>query len=378
MDIREGLLEQQVSLGWGIVALGLVAVFRWLRRDRTTPSLAAVPVLVVVAVTALVCSLSPERTIGTFTFVRPAALLYAIVPMFRSYARFGVVVQLMAVLLAGIGVAYLRRAGTRRAHVACFGLMAVACGEYVVSPSRVWRDVLPTTAHRWAVQQGDRVRVLDCTPLSMESESVQWLTASRITVLGGPIGDCAEPDLSRKLAANAYTHLLVRRDSPDGQWFAARPAPDGLRSAGSFEDAQLFEVTARPPGIHTATTTGFFPRERNAEWTWQWMGHDASWTIVNTTGQPIAATLDVQLSAFHRPRRLELRLDGRPLHTLVVDPPRRQYQIGPMTIGPGRHMLVFHPAEGPTAVKNVGHGNDPRALSFAVGAWNWTVRGDQP
>ena len=111
------MLEQQVSLGWGIVALGLVAVFRWLVRERRPSSLARVPVLVVVAGAALVCSLSPERTIGSFTFFRPSALLYDFVPMFRAYARFGVVVQLMAALLAGIGVDRLLRSGSEeRAH----------------------------------------------------------------------------------------------------------------------------------------------------------------------------------------------------------------------------------------------------------------------
>ncbi len=107
--------------------------------------------------------------------------------MFRSYARFGVVVQLMAALLAGIGVDYLRRAGTRRARIACLALVALAAGEYAVSPSALWRDVLPTTAHRWVARQPDRVRVLDCTPLNQESESVQWLTGDRVTLLGGSI-----------------------------------------------------------------------------------------------------------------------------------------------------------------------------------------------
>ena len=176
VGVREGLLEQQVSLGWGIVALGLIAVVRWAVpaaaparlagvrsavesergqpvRDAQPASLARVPVLVLVAVAALVCSLSPERTIGGFTFVRPSALLYNIVPMFRSYARFGVVVQLMAALLAGIGVDYLRRAGTRRAQIVCLALVALAAGEYAVAPSALWRDVLPTTAHRWVTQQ---------------------------------------------------------------------------------------------------------------------------------------------------------------------------------------------------------------------------------
>ena len=340
VDVREGLLEQQVSLGWGIVALGLIAVFRWLvswSNVRQPPSLARVPVLVIVAVAALVCSLSPERTIGAFTFVRPSALLYNVVPMFRSYARFGVVVQLMAALLAGVGVDWLRRAGTKRAQIVCVALVALAAGEYAVSPFALWRDVLPTTAHRWVTRQPGRVHALDCTPLDQESESVQWLTGYRVTLLGGSISDCTEPNLPQKLAATGYTHLLVRRDTADGQSFADHPAPDGLRVAASFDDGQVFAVTAQTPAIYTATMTGFFPREHDGERSWRWMGADAAWTIVNTSARPIVATLGLEMSAFHRARRMELLLDGRRVEnvqTLVVEPSRRIYQIGPLTMPP--------------------------------------------
>jgi hypothetical protein len=381
VDIREGLLEQQVSLGWGIVALGSVAVLWWVTSGkiaRQSASAARVPVLASVAAVALVCSLSPERTIGTFTFVRPSALLYDVVPMFRSYARFGVVVQLMAALLAGIGVDYLRRAGSRRARFLGLALVGLAAAEYAASPRMLWRDVLPTAAHRWVLQQADPVRVVDCTPFSHESRSIEWLTRSRVTVLGGAIPDCAEPNLPRKLAASGYTHLLVRHDSADGQWFGARPPEDGLRVAAQFEDGRVFAVVAPRPAIYTATMTGFFPRERNAEWTWQWMGTGASWTIVNTTAQPVIAALEVQLSAFHRSRRLEIRLDGRPVTIFSVDPPRRTYSIGPLNVGPGSHDLVFRPLEPPTVAKEVEGSNDPRPLSFAVGSWSWTVRSDRP
>ena len=373
VGVREGLLEQQVSLGWGIVALGLIAVFWWLVRDRQSASLARVPVLVIVAFAGLVCSLSPERAIGAFTFVRPSALLYHVVPMFRSYARFGVVVQLMAALLAGIGVDRLRRAGTKRAQFVCIGLVALAAGEYAVSPSALWRDVLPTTAHRWVVQQVDRVRILDCTPLNQESESVQWLTGYRVSLLGGSISDCTEPNLSQKLAANGYTHLLVRRDTADGQWFTDHPAPDGLHVAARFDDGQVFAVTARTPVIYTATLTGFFPREHDAEWTWRWMGKHAAWTIVNTSTQPIVTTLGIELSAFHRARHMELLLDGRHVQTVVVEPPRRIYQIGPLTVIPGGHELVFQPSEAPTVASDVINNGDGRRLSFALGVWSWDV-----
>ena len=384
VGVREGLLEQQVSLGWGIVALGLVAVFGWLvpwSDERQLPSRARVPILVVVAAAALVCSLSPERTIGAFTFVRPSALLYNVAPMFRSYARFGVVVQLMAALLAGIGVDRLRRAGTVRAQIVCAALVALAAAEYAVSPSALWRDVLPTAAHRWVVQQGDRVRVLDCTTLNPESQSVQWLTGYRVTLLGGAISGCTDANLPQKLVANGYTHLIVRRDTAVGQSFADHPVPEGLRVAARFDDGRVFAVTADTPPIYTAMMTGFFPREHDAEWTWRWMGADAAWTIVNVAARPIVATLGLEMSAFQRARRMEVLLDGRPVEnvqTLVVEPSRRIYQIGPLTVPSGNHELVFHPAEGPTVAGDVIDNGDPRRLSFALGTWNWRLRGDQP
>ena len=84
------------------------------------------------------------------------------------------------------------------------------------------------------------------------------------------------------------------------------------------------------------------------------------------------------MSAFHRARRMELLLDGRSVQTLVVEPSRRIYQIGPLTVPPGDHELVFHPAEAPTVAGDVINNGDRRPLSFALGTWNWSVRGEQP
>ena len=66
------------------------------------------------------------------------------------------------------------------------------------------------------------------------------------------------------------------------------------------------------------------------------------------------------------------------VQTLVVDPSRRVYRIGPLTVPPGDHALVFHPAEMPAVASALIHDRDPRRLSFALGTWTWTVRGDEP
>jgi hypothetical protein len=380
VGIREALLEQQVGLGWGMVALALVGVAAWLRRGRESPlpPVARVPVLVVVAVTALVCSLSPERTIGTFTFVRPSAILYALAPMFRSYARFGLVVQLMTAMLAGIGVEWLRRAGSSRARVACIALVAFAAGEYVVSPAAQWRDVLPTAAHRWVMQQGDGIRVLDCTRLTPQAASVQWLTAGRVTLLGGPIPGCTDTALPQRLAANGYTHLLVRKDSLDRRAFAHEIAPDGFRLAARFDDAAVFTVSVEKPAIYTARVAGFFPPEHDAGWAWRWMGTHAVLTIVNTGERPVDATLQVEMAAFGRPRRMDVRLDGNPVQTLVIAPARQRYELGAIAIAPGTHDLAFHAAEAPSVADTIVRNGDPRALSFALGTWDWRVGSPHP
>jgi hypothetical protein len=373
--VRHGLLEQQVYLGWSLIALGLIAVCFWVIRQRQPASLARVPILVIVAVAALVCSLSPERTIGAFSFVRPSALLYSVVPMFRSYARFGVVVQLMAALLAGIGVDRLR-AGATSGRIACAVLVAVVAFEYAVSPSAMSRDVLPTNAHRWVMQQADPLRVLDCTPLDQPSGSIEWLTGRRVVPLGGEIDDCSEANVSGKLAAMGYTHLLVPRETDDGQWFATHPVPDGLRLAARFDDAQVFAVTAHTPAMYTAAMTGFSPREYDSSRSWRWMEAEAAWTVVNTSAQPIIATLSLDLSAFSRARSMVVRLDGREVQTLVVEPSRRAYRIGPFVMPSGQHEMLFHPADAPTMASGEVDG-DRRRLSFAIGSWSWLVGSGQ-
>ena len=154
--------------------------------------------------------------------------------------------------------------------------------------------------------------------------------------------------------------------------------PDGLRVAARFDDGEVFAVTAQTPAIYTGAMTGFFPREYDADWSWRWMAAEASWTVVNTGRMPIVATLGLEMSAFHRSRRMEVLLDGRQVQTLVVDQPRRVYQIGPLTIVPGDHELVFHPADGPTVASDVIGNGDTRRLSFALGTWHWNVRGEEP
>ncbi len=371
--VREGLLEQQVFLGWSLIALALVAIGRWLMRRQETnqstsgavvPAVAHVPVLVSVGAVAL------------FFATAPPAWLYHALPMFRSYARFAVVVQLMAALSGGIGFEILRRAATWRARALAAALAVLIVGEYAVSPRAMSRDVLPTTAHRWVTGQTEAIVALDCVPFTDESESIPRLSGQRI-VIAGATTDCLEPEFAEKLAATGFTHLVIRRDSAQSQWFASHATSPGLRVAETFEDSQVLAVTAPRPAIYTAAMAGFSPREQDASWSWRWMGATATWTIRSTTTAPVRASLDLELSAFHGHRRLDVRLDGQSIATLDVDEPRRAYRIGPVVVSPGDHLMTFQPLEQAAVADTAIHNGDTRALSFAIGTWHWITEGAQ-
>lgn len=375
--VREGLLEQQVALGWAVIALGGVAVLAWLSNRRAASTLRAVPLLVVLAMAALLCGLSPERESGTFRFVRPSAFLYAIVPMFRSYARFGVVLQLMAVLLAGIGAAHLWSAGTRRTRLVSTLLVALAAAEYAVWPPAMSRDALPTAAHRWIVRQPGRVLAFDCAARTPADESIAWLTGDRIALRDGWLDDCTEPNLADRLAAAGYTHLIVRARSPEGRWLSGHRTLAGLQPAAQFRDSEVRAITVPPPTVYTVRMTGFHARERDADWTWRWMGGEASWTVANTSGLPITASVDADISTFNGPRRLTILLDGCAVQSVVLDGGRTSRRLGPFTLLPGDHALVFRSTDPTTVANDLLHNGDRRALSFAIGDWRWAEEGDR-
>ena len=104
-------------------------------------------------------------------------------------------------------------------------------------------------------------------------------------------------------------------------------------------------------------------------------GADAQWTVVNTGTQPLVATLALELSA-NPAQRLDVRLDGRPLQTVAVEPSRDTYQLGPLTVGPGDHELLFHATTALRVPDEAGNNGDRRQVSFELGTWTWTARSE--
>jgi hypothetical protein len=363
-----GLVEQQVFIGGGVLGLTVVALLAWTRRQRDA-LLAPVPHLIVIAASAFLFSLSPDHQVFGMQIPGPSALLYAMAPMFRAYARFAVVVVLMAAILAGIGATWAWQRGPRAVSMLALAFATLVVFEYAPVPWR-WRDVLPTSGHRWLAAQGGVPHALDCSTwgpaeiatASLAGYSIEYATAASI--------DCAESDVAAQLRARGVTHMIVRADQPEFLPLAARPRP-ALPAAYLADDAAVFRVEPEGTATFVAGLRAAYPREFSGADTWRWSADEIELTVVNTSGQACLRGIDLGLSSFGGTRHVNVSLDGVPVTSLTVGPTPTAHRLGPMLLPPGRSEIRLRSVEPPIVADLLLSNGDPRALALAVREWTW-------
>ena len=172
--IGPGLLEQQISLGWGVLGLTGVLLWMFVTRACDSTSRRTAAMLAAIGLWATLLSLAPASS-GILSL---SALLHQGLPMFRSYARFGIVTSLRSdrhrdgrrvpVETSREG----RRSKTPRPAGMGRRLLGLTIIEFSPLPWRA-RDVLPTRGHRWLAGLGTTALALDCQGPSLEDSGVR-------------------------------------------------------------------------------------------------------------------------------------------------------------------------------------------------------------
>ena len=367
-DIGPGLLEQQVSLGWGV--LGLTGVLLWVVVTRACDSTSrrTAAVLAAIGLWASLLSLAPASS----GFLNLSAILHQGLPMFRAYARFGIVTSLTVAIATGMAVEYLwrrpgrvgdRRPLVRRAWaVALLGLTII---ELSPLPWRA-RDVLPTQGHRWLAGLGTTALVLDCRGPNLGDSGVPWLMQNRLVFMTPPFDGCGDPGLSEKLPALGYTHVLARGGQTVGNF-------DGLVLSRRFQDSRVYAVNRPPPEVITLGMEGFFAWEQARGQRWRWMSQQGWWTVRNTTPAKLRAALEIELEAFARPRTLVATLGSTEVAVLHVVPGRRRYALGTVEMSPGDHALSFRAIEPADRPGDLTGNGDMRPVTVMFTSWSWSV-----
>lgn len=368
--IGQGLLEQQLSLGIAAIALAATSLLIGRASLAATFTSGHAQALVATAVFAAVCSLPPQLTVGPLTVPMPSALLYHLAPMFRAYARFGVIASLMVTTLAGAGFVLLLERRSKRATTVAIGLLVVACLEYF-PPLPASRDALPTSAHR-SLANDNGVRLFDCTVATTGATAgVSLLMRAQVHFPASPLGDCADPELGAKLAAFGFTTLLVRRDTDAGEWLTDGGQIAGVRALRTYEDGLVFEVRPGKPPLYTTEISGFYPREYRGRDTWRWLGQAGAMSVISLEPGPMVFRLEIDVEAYADTRRLRVTIDDQDVDIIVVTTVRQSATTAPFTLTPGVHTIRFESDGTRIPTQQGGGAIDTRPLSVRVFGWQW-------
>ena len=131
--------EQTLTIGFTLIFLATIGAIAMRRHF-------AVILCVAIGLAGFVMTQPPERTIAGITIPAPSHFLFQVLPIFRVYSRFAMLVLLAAALLAGFGFMYLQsRLGSSARFVLPLLVVLVAIEFDGVPPSQVLQ-ILPAPA----------------------------------------------------------------------------------------------------------------------------------------------------------------------------------------------------------------------------------------
>lgn len=172
--------EHQLYLGWTAIILSFFAFSRWRRRKRlvVTNKLGskeefAIGFFAFLAIGAWFFSQSPWWTIGKYRIFMPSYFMYKIVPMFRAYSRFGVVVLLSIATLAGWGLKFILE--NRKGKIGQYLITGIFCGlilfEFYNDPNTHYEDLSKyPKVYDWLKQQPGDIIIAEY-PLDIKGPS---------------------------------------------------------------------------------------------------------------------------------------------------------------------------------------------------------------
>lgn len=352
-----GLLEQQLGPGVGVLVLAGVALTRrW--RSASDPLVAAVPFLLVIGIVAWGASIFGGVVLGD------------VLPVFRAYARIGVVAVLALALLAGVGSAVLVSARAGR-PVAAALLLLTAVELY--PPAERWKPALPTTAHAWIATHAPDATIFDCAaPGRVYGQTVRAQFPGLVLFREPPFEDCAAPDIGGTLAAHGVSHVVFRRSLRETQWVESGGYLAGLVVVARESGALVLRVDAPPAGVYVTDVIGLHAREFLGRDTWRWMPAESAWLVLNRTAADVQATFDITASSFNGEKTLRLTLPSGEVAEARVGA-HGEYQLGPVTVPVGETRMRLTSLEGDTPASSVTGSSDTRRLAVRLDQWRWRV-----
>lgn len=247
--------EHALYLGWIPLILAFVAFRRWSRNRR--PPVAErenfyIGFFVFLAVASWFFSQPPWWNIFGFKLYMPSFFMYKILPMFRAYCRFGIVVMLAVAVLAGFGLKFfLERFKSRKTKIA---VTALFCGLVLFEfwnwpPYKVIDLSRVPAVYYWLKEQPNDIVVAEY-PLDYDSPSELYKffqTVHERKIINGTI-----PGTHANKVAQEIRRLSAPKTASILKWMGVKYVvvhKDDYLKTDLIEDKEDMESIPQVPGL---------------------------------------------------------------------------------------------------------------------------------
>lgn len=387
--ISRHYFERSLYIGYLPIILGLLAVIKV--RDKV------IRFFIFTSFLFFIFSLSPVFNICGFKIPNLSYFAYKILPMFRVYARMGILVMLSVGILAGFGLKYiLERIGKGWVRGCIASLfIGIVLFEYVNFPPfhNVDLSKVPEV-YEWLANEPEDIVIVEYPFVrSIEARHSEYLFYQRIhkkkIVNGmqeGTLGDafrkeCLYPDkieTARLLAYLGANYVIVHKDVGLDN-IDTNPGFEFLRD---FPEARVYKVVSRPSDITMVYWRNFASWEKwNDENYWRWMGNDATVWVGNGPMKIQNAKFKMQNSkfvniefrilAFAKERELEVYVNDALIKRLNIFAPSnselaQKVVLKNVVLQPGENIIRFYTPQGEDRIGDVLGNSDNRRVSFGI------------
>ncbi len=365
------------------VALALLALYLTLRKkkngtgeaeDSAPGKLLRTTVIscAILIVTAFVLSLPPEYKLGGVKIPTPSMLVVYLVPIFRYFARWAVVVTFGLCLLAGIGFSMLaasRRWGRRATWSVCLAALLLFAVDVTIVPPFRAQDIRrpPETIKRLAGYSGEEAVAIYPLAQGMEYATLHYYYLQQFhqhRMLNGTkqatesdlyrlaLKDIYSPYTPRMLRALGIDKVVVLNDYfsnksygnyPFGKPFDPDMMPAGYNLVDKTSDGYIYNVVAEPTDVFPLYWSNFTaPSILEDGRAWVVMVRPRADILLVKEGGRSSYSFAMTILNPSQPGKLTFSLDGRELSSIALESGARRVVLPGLELSDGRHTLSLH------------------------------------
>ncbi len=371
------------------LALALVALLVAIRKRKTIPDgngrsadllNITIAFCAVAVIAAFLLSLPPQYKVGGTKIPTPSILVAYLVPMFRYFTRWAIVVTFGLCLLSGIGFYTLTASlGWRRRlkWAACAVLLLLFVVDVIIIPPFRAQDIRRPPEVIDKLAEYPKKEPVAIYPLAQAGEYAQLYYRYLQQFHGHPmlngtkpatesdlyrlvLKDIYSPYTPRMLKALGIEKVVVLNDFfsnkdygnyPYGKPFEPERMPPGYRLAARTSDGYIYDVVAEPAVVFPLYYHNFTPpsilQDGHA---WVAMTSPKGETLLVNDGSASSYSFTITVADPSAPGRLTFSLDGREVSSVELDTGAQRVTLPGLYLAPGRHTLSLQWSGKPVSI----------------------------